>query len=261
MKRMPIIVAAWGFLLYLLSIVALPHAGSIPAQQAAVVLPTVEAPEVQESHDTAELSDAHLYRVVKVVDGDTISVSRGAVTETVRLIGINTPETSDPRRPVECFGAEASEEARRILSGAYVELQSDPTQDTRDRYGRMLAYVYRADGLFLNEYLIERGFAYEYTYAAPYQFQARFKELEARARAQERGLWAPGACVRETKAVPDTPEVSTPVSALCERNIYNCSHFKTQAEAQGVYEACGGPSSDIHKLDANGDGSACESLP
>lgn len=211
------------------------------------------------------------YDVVRVVDGDTISVSVDGGAETIRMIGINTPETVDPRTTVECFGIEASNEAKRLLSGARVRLETDDTQGERDKYGRMLAYVHTEGGLFFNRHMIEQGFAYEYTYNAPYKYQSEFKAAEASARNADRGLWAPGVCEDHSapqsapapaptpKTVPAAPAGNSGYS--CSSNLYNCSDFDTQAEAQAVYEMCGGPATDIHRLDGEGDGEACESLP
>jgi micrococcal nuclease len=80
------------------------------------------------------------------------------------------------------------------LAGQRVMLEKDPSQGERDKYGRVLAYVFRADGLFVNEYLVAQGYAHEYTYDAPYKYQARFKAAQAQAREEGRGLWAPDAC-------------------------------------------------------------------
>jgi micrococcal nuclease len=134
------------------------------------------------------------YAVLRVVDGDTIVVSIGGKSETVRLIGIDTPETVDPRKAVQCFGKEASDKTKELLAGQRVMLEKDPSQGERDKYGRLLAYVYRSDGLSINKYLVEQGYAHEYTYNAPYKYQAEFKAAEAEARQQGSGLWAPGAC-------------------------------------------------------------------
>src|SRR5689334_10458762 len=75
------------------------------------------------------------WNVVKVVDGDTIDVSQGTTKYKIRIIGINTPETVDPRRPVQCFGKEASAKAKEILTNQSVRLESDPTQSDKDKYG------------------------------------------------------------------------------------------------------------------------------
>jgi len=134
------------------------------------------------------------YLVTKVVDGDTIDVLVGTTTERIRLIGINTPEVVDPRKPVECFGREASAKAHELLENQKVYLEMDETQDNRDKYGRLLRYVFRADGLFYNLEIIKQGYAYEYTYFIPYKYQAEFKAAQTYARENKFGLWADNAC-------------------------------------------------------------------
>ena len=134
------------------------------------------------------------YSVTKVVDGDTVTINLDGTSETIRLIGINTPETVDPRKPVECFGKQASDEAKILLSGKKVRIEKDSTQGERDKYGRLLAYVFRDDGLFFNEHMIQQGYAYEYTYNKPYKYQTQFKDDQVLAKSQGTGLWAPGVC-------------------------------------------------------------------
>lgn len=134
------------------------------------------------------------YVVTKVVDGDTINIEKDGVTTKVRLIGINTPETVDPRKEIECFGKEASDYAKSELSGEQVSIETDPTQSTYDKYGRMLAYVYKTDGQMINRKLVANGYAYEYTYDTPYKYQKEFKSLQEFAKNEKRGLWAAGVC-------------------------------------------------------------------
>lgn len=131
--------------------------------------------------------------VVKVIDGDTIEVENGTGREKIRLIGIDTPETSDPRKKVECYGREASNTMKNLILGKRVRLEEDPTQMKEDIYGRSLRYVY-LDKELINAYLIREGFAYEYTYKVPYLQQESFKQLEKNAREKEVGLWSPTSC-------------------------------------------------------------------
>lgn len=134
------------------------------------------------------------YTVTKVVDGDTIDVTLNGVTERVRLIGIDTPETVDPRKPLQCFGKEASDKAGQILQNKEVELKDDPTQADKDSFGRLLRYVFLKDGLFFNKYMIEEGYAFEYTYRTPYKYQQEFRDAQKYAEENKRGLWAENAC-------------------------------------------------------------------
>ena len=135
-----------------------------------------------------------LYTVTKVIDGDTFEVEKNGIKEKVRLIGINTPETVDPRRKVECFGREASNYAKQILSNQEVHLVFDESQDQRDKYGRLLAYIYLSDNSLFNLHMISAGYAYEYTYKIPYLHQAEFKSAQVEAKSKQLGLWSLTTC-------------------------------------------------------------------
>lgn len=134
------------------------------------------------------------YKVDHVVDGDTIELTVNGRKEKVRLIGINTPETVDPRKSVECFGKEASDKMKELASGNLVYLEYDDTQGLRDKYNRLLAYVYLEDDQMLNRKMVAEGYAHEYTYGTPYKYQKEFRELQNFARTQGRGLWAKDSC-------------------------------------------------------------------
>ncbi len=128
-------------------------------------------------------------RVVKVVDGDTIGVLVGGRHEKVRYIGVDTPETHHPTKPVQCFGVKASAFNARLVGGERVRLVRDV--EARDRFGRLLAYVYRArDGLFVNAELARLGYARPLTIAPDVRYAARFAALARAARSGRRGLWA-----------------------------------------------------------------------
>lgn len=132
--------------------------------------------------------------VERVVDGDTLKINSGNGEDTVRLIGINTPETVDPRTTVECFGKEAAEKMKSLAEGQEVLVVKDPTQGERDKYNRLLAYVYLTDGTLLNQKMIADGYAFEYTYNLPYEFQIEFKDAEKAAQEQALGLWNKSKC-------------------------------------------------------------------
>ncbi len=148
------------------------------------------------AHAPASLAAAaaDTYHVVKVVDGDTLAVEMNGKSVTLRLIGLDTPETVDPRKPVQCFGKAASDAANGLLSGKMVRLEMDASQGTLDKYGRTLAYVFLADGTLFNKYMIAQGYGHEYTYDLPYKYQGDFKAAEIQARETKKGLWADGAC-------------------------------------------------------------------
>jgi micrococcal nuclease len=131
--------------------------------------------------------------VVRIVDGDTLVVTGGV---RVRLIGINTPESVDPRRPVECFGKESAAALGRLIPpGTPVRLAYDV--ERTDDYGRTLAYLYRQpDGLFVNAALVEQGFAQAVTYPPNVAHDDEFAALAGLARQGNAGLW--NACGRGT---------------------------------------------------------------
>jgi len=128
--------------------------------------------------------------VAHVVDGDTIDVTIGGHRERVRLLGINTPEVVDPRKPVECYGPEASALTKKLLSpGTEVRLVRDV--EPRDDYGRLLAYVYREpDGLFVNLDLVVQGAAVLLTFRPNTSHAVEFATAAAAAQRAHRGLWA-----------------------------------------------------------------------
>ncbi|MDQ5957535.1 MAG: micrococcal nuclease [Patescibacteria group bacterium] len=134
------------------------------------------------------------YYVTKVVDGDTVDIVGNGKEERVRLIGINSPESVDPRRPVECFGKEASIYMKGLASSQSVSLETDPTQDLYDRNGRLLAYIYLDNGTMLNAKMIQDGYAYEYTYDRPYKYQKEFKNFQIEAKNSFTGLWSKNTC-------------------------------------------------------------------
>jgi micrococcal nuclease len=128
--------------------------------------------------------------IVRVVDGDTVVAHLPGGDEKVRLIGIDTPETVDPRKPVQCYGPEASARTKQLLpKGTAIRMERDA--EARDRYGRLLAYVYRAgDGTFVNLALATEGFAHPLTIAPNVAYADRFAAAVADARAAGRGLWS-----------------------------------------------------------------------
>jgi micrococcal nuclease len=133
--------------------------------------------------------DGTAVRVARVVDGDTIRVELPSGEEAVRYIGIDTPESVKPGAPVECFAKRASALNERLVAGERVRLVRDVEE--RDRYGRLLAYVYRArDGLFVNAELVRRGYATVATFPPNVAHERDFRRLARRARVSGRGLWS-----------------------------------------------------------------------
>ena len=138
----------------------------------------------------AGCSQRDLRTVVRVIDGDTVLLDG---EERVRLIGIDTPETVHPSRPVECYGREASAFLRQTVQGRNVRLQFE--QQRQDRYGRTLAYLYLKDGTFVNAEMVREGYAHAYT-RYPFRHMEDFRRLERSAREAGRGLWGP-ACATQ----------------------------------------------------------------
>ncbi len=168
-----------------------------------------------DSNISTSITPSQFYSIVSVVDGDTVKISVDGKTETFRLIGMDTPETVDPRKEVQCFGVEASNKAKELLLGKKVRIETDPTQGTYDKYNRLLAYIYRDDGLFYNKYMIEQGYAHEYTYDTPYKYQTDFKNAQKQAEVSKAGLWSPNTCNGDTTKASITTPIQTNNTDSC----------------------------------------------
>lgn len=141
---------------------------------------TPDYPQNDFTSDTA-------FSVTRVVDGDTIEIDHLGTRTSVRLIGVDTPETVHPRRPVEPYGREASSFLKNLLAGEEVYLRFGNEQ--ADRYGRTLAYVFRApEGLFVNLELVRQGYGRAYT-SYPFVYMGLFEAYEIRAKRAKKGLW------------------------------------------------------------------------
>jgi micrococcal nuclease len=199
-----------------------------------------------------------MVKVVNVVDGDTIKIETG---ETVRYIGIDTPETVDPRKPVMCYGNEASDKNTELVEGKVVELEKDISET--DKYGRLLRYIW-LDGVLINELLVREGYAKSSSYPPDVKYQDRFVEAQRLAREEQKGLWS------STCSISSTPKPTTkPAQSNTNSNAgvtqpvtggsYTCSCSKTCAqmsscaEAQYQLNACG-----CSARDNDGDGIACD---
>lgn len=150
-------------------------------------------PQVAETPGEATISgvigvEGERFLVIEVIDGDTIKLDNG---KTVRLIGIDTPETKDPRKPVGCFGKEASNETKNLVEGKVVILQRDVSET--DSYKRLLRYVFlpleEGQLLFINDYLVREGFAKVLTYPPDVKYNEQFRDAEVEAKEEKRGLW------------------------------------------------------------------------
>lgn len=144
------------------------------------------------SYKDADISKMLSAKVVRHVDGDTVRLEFDnppagiKKAESVRMIGVDTPETVHPKREVEYFGVEASEFTKKALLGKKVYVAMD--WDTRDKYKRLLVYIYTEDGRCHNAELISRGYGHAYT-SFPFAFIEEFRNLERAARSEHRGLW------------------------------------------------------------------------
>lgn len=139
--------------------------------------------------ETAEQSQPGLYKVLEVSDGDTIQVDMNGNKETIRFIGVDTPETQDPRKPVQCFGQAATDFTKRLIGDSPVRLEAEPLSTNRDRYDRLLRYVYLPDGRLVQAEIIKGGYGFAYT-SFPFNKTSDFLDYQRQAREQNKGLWS-----------------------------------------------------------------------
>ena len=166
---------------------------SAPSSSPATFAPATSAPADTSATGSPTTRPVQANATVeRIVDGDTLVARIGGQKEKVRLIGINTPESVDPDRPVMCFGKEASHHLEELVPpGTQVRIERDV--EPRDKYGRVLGYVYRAsDGLFVNLAQVTDGFANQYTFPPNVAHTSELKQAASQARSEGRGLW--GAC-------------------------------------------------------------------
>jgi micrococcal nuclease len=133
-------------------------------------------------------NDPGLYSIAHFVDGDTIAVNMNGKVEKVRFIGVDTPETHKPNTPVQCYGPAAAAFTASSIGTQKVRLVADPQSTNRDRYDRLLRYVYLPDGTLLNEKLIQTGHGFYYPYF-PYTKSEQFAADQAKAKSKNLGLW------------------------------------------------------------------------
>jgi endonuclease YncB( thermonuclease family) len=182
--------------------------------------------------------DGQRAEVTYVFDGDTIEVELDGQTYRLRYIGVDTPEREEP------YYDEAFDFNRDLVAGQTVTLVRDVSET--DQYGRLLRYVYLDDGTFVNAAIIRAGMGRLVTFPPDVAQTENLKGLQAEARDAGAGMWgdaATGPCD-------------------CDRNLYDCRDFDTQAEAQTCFAYClDTQNRDVHNLDGGGDGFVCESLP
>lgn len=142
----------------------------------------------QQTAQNLEKHQPGLYAVSHFVDGDTIAVAMNGRDEKVRFIGVDTPETHKPNTPVQCYGPAAAAYTKNIIGSSRVRLEADSLSSNRDRYNRLLRYVYLPDGRLVNEELIKNGYGFFYPYF-PFSKSAEFSAAQEAARAASKGLW------------------------------------------------------------------------
>jgi micrococcal nuclease len=194
-------------------------------------------------------------KVVYITDGDTIKVllDQDGKTYTIRYIGMDTPENTTQ---IEYFGPEATIKNSELVSGKNVTLYKDVSET--DKYGRLLRYVFVGD-IFVNYELVAQGYATAVTYPPDVACADYFRSAQQTASSSGLGLWA----VPPTQAILATvPSSADSAPCSCGSNLYNCPDFGTHAKAQACYEYCiSVGAGDVHRLDRDNDGSACEDLP
>lgn len=236
--------------------------------------PTTVAPKTTAGPTTTEGPQTEwTVEIVRIVDGDTFEVRfQDGSTEDVRLLGIDTPEVHTANDPAEFEGIPTSDDGRvwlrdwghkasdytnKRLAGETVTIETDPSADRRGSYGRLLVYVLD-DGENVNKQLIEQGYARMYD--SEFSERSAFASAEQAAQNNDVGLWnyeapdTPEPTERKTESSPNEDVDLPPVPADGD---YDCGHFDTHEQAQTVLERDAG---DSHRLDADGDGEACESL-
>lgn len=145
-------------------------------------------PRIESESSGQQVVLAGMYRISQFNDGDTITVEMAGKSEKIRMIGVDTPETEDPRKPVQCYGKAASAFTRQLIGDQPVRLEADPLNTNRDRYNRLLRYVYLPDGRMVNAEIIRQGYGFAYI-SFPFTKIDEFKQYQTTARDENRGLW------------------------------------------------------------------------
>ncbi len=173
--------------------------GGVPTVQPTEKPPVVQSTEVPTRTPTripplptkyqeTAMDKKKMFKVSEIVDGDTIKVNIRGKIESVRLLAIDTPETKDPRKPVQCFGNEATKKMSSFVAGKFVRVVDDRSQGNRDKYSRLLRYIYLQDGTFVNAEMVKQGYAFSYK-KYPTKFLEQFNKYEREAREKSLGLW------------------------------------------------------------------------
>ena len=167
-----------------------------------VLIPVVKAASLE----NCEI-DGYKVLIARVVDGDTIEFNCNGKKEKIRIIGIDTPETVHPRKPVQCFGPEASKKMKEFALNKKVALKKSKTSDNRGRYGRFLRYV-EIKGKDIGAELIKQGYAFSYK-KYPHERLAEYNQFEAEAKENAIGLWSDTCNYNDSKEVVSKPQTQT----------------------------------------------------
>lgn len=155
-----------------------------------------------------------IYKVESVIDGDTFRINYKGELVSVRIIGVNTPEIATADAPGECYGEEARNYLKQSIEGQLITLSVDPSQDDRDKYGRLLRHVGFNDGANVAYSIIADGYGYEYTYETAHYYQQEYRDAEREARQKELGMWRSGVCTeRATTSTPPSVSTQTPIAS------------------------------------------------
>ena len=201
----------------------------------------------QVRYPVEDFSNDQAYPVLRIIDGDTVEINYDGQAVSVRLIGVDTPETVHPSQPVEAYGREASSFTKNLLLGESIYLRFDT--ENQDRYGRLLAYLYRApDGLFVNLEVARQGYGHAYT-QFPFKHMELFRHYENQARTAGKGLWGDAARIVELQ-VNERPSNTGQIEAIVyvtrtgkKYHLDGCRYLKSRrsiklADARRLYQAC-----------------------
>lgn len=144
---------------------------------------------LQKPHQVLQKTQPGLYKVHQFDDGDTITVDMDGIKEKVRFVGVDTPETHDPRKAVQCFGYAAADYTKNLIGTNAIRLESDPLSSNRDRYNRLLRYIYLTDGTLVNKEIIVQGYGFAYI-GFPFTKSDDFVNAQVIAKKENKGLWA-----------------------------------------------------------------------
>lgn len=217
-----------------------------PTPGAATVVATEPTVTTQPSPATAaQPATVEGVLVKRVIDGDTIELETG---QTVRYIGIDTPETVHPSQPVGCFGKEASAKNTELVVGKRVRLEKDVSET--DRYDRLLRYVYIGD-TFVNDYLVRQGYANSSSYPPDVKYQDRFRQAEQEAKANKRGLWE--SCSSGSSSTSTSTTKPTTTSAPATQPATSQCSIKGNISSSGekIYHVSGCGSYDKTVIDTS----------